>query len=205
MKFGALLLGPAEHPDVFVRVLLGGPVPVLTPMRASCRSSGVSWPLRLAALELDGMGVEVTTATPPGLHRPVHLGLDALLLLCEEVARALSSGRRPEGVPRGWLPMHGDIAHWNLRRYPNGEVMLLDWESADWGPPHADLVRALMTAPKGRALGSAMPTPLRRETDEAARFWWSRLMASSTDAAPSWVRRAHAAQAGNLSLLMARS
>jgi hypothetical protein len=202
LKFGALFLGGHGHADVFARVLLAAPVPALTPAPPGPSGSAIGWPVRLADLRTDGVAVEVTTATPAGLHVPVHLGLDALLGLCDDVAGALSSGARPHDVPAGWQPMHGDIAHWNLRRYRNGEVMLLDWESAGWGPPHADLVRALMTAPDGQAMGRALPASIRRDSGEAATFWRSRLNASRTSDAPGWVSKAHAGQADNLAPLM---
>jgi aminoglycoside phosphotransferase (APT) family kinase protein len=98
--------------------------------------------------------------------------------------------------------MHGDLAFWNLRRYRSGEVMLLDWEDAGWGPPHADLVRALMTAPDGKALAATLPGQVRLEAEEAAAFWRSRLGVTAADGDPTWVRKTHAVQAENLSFLI---
>jgi thiamine kinase-like enzyme len=151
------------------------------------------------------VAIEVTTATPSGLHRAVILGIDSIRQLCDEVGDALSSYRRPESVPDNWQPMHGDIAYWNLRRYGTGQVMLLDWESAGWGPPHADLVRALMTAPNGRVVGGGLPGKLRSELGEAAEFWDSRLRANGNEDEPGWARKVHAAQQNNLAPLVARS
>jgi aminoglycoside phosphotransferase (APT) family kinase protein len=37
--------------------------------------------------------------------------------------------------------MHGDFVPWNLREDSQGQLWLLDWEDAGWGPPLADLVR----------------------------------------------------------------
>ena len=36
--------------------------------------------------------------------------------------------------------MHGDFAPWNLRRTGPGELVLVDWEDAAYGPPGADEV-----------------------------------------------------------------
>jgi aminoglycoside phosphotransferase (APT) family kinase protein len=40
--------------------------------------------------------------------------------------------------------MHGDYVPWNLREDDAGQLWLLDWEDAAWGPPRADLVRYLV-------------------------------------------------------------
>lgn len=66
--------------------------------------------------------------------------------------------------------MHGDFTPWNLRRLANGDLALLDWEGAGWGPPGADevLYRAAATA----VLGAP---PVRVEAPEAIRFWRERL------------------------------
>jgi aminoglycoside phosphotransferase (APT) family kinase protein len=40
--------------------------------------------------------------------------------------------------------MHGDYVPWNLREDDRGQLWLLDWEDAGWGPPGADLVRYLV-------------------------------------------------------------
>jgi aminoglycoside phosphotransferase (APT) family kinase protein len=37
--------------------------------------------------------------------------------------------------------MHGDFVPWNLREDSLGQLWLLDWEDAGWGPPLADFVR----------------------------------------------------------------
>ena len=40
--------------------------------------------------------------------------------------------------------MHGDLVPWNLREDERGQLWLLDWEDAGWGPPFADVVRFIV-------------------------------------------------------------
>jgi aminoglycoside phosphotransferase (APT) family kinase protein len=40
--------------------------------------------------------------------------------------------------------VHGDFVPWNLREDSRGQLWLLDWEDAGWGPPFADLVRYIV-------------------------------------------------------------
>lgn len=77
------------------------------------------------------------TPLPTGPHRPAR-GIDP-----EGFSAALSDAllpvlARPDGIPTDWQPMHGDLTPWNVRRVRDGRLCLLDWESADWGPPGAD-------------------------------------------------------------------
>jgi hypothetical protein len=195
VKFGALLLDWRGTVEVFARVRLASPVPALTPRPSRPDRSPVSWPVRLAALDVAGASTEVTTVTPPGLHTPVHLSAAELEALCAEIQTALWT-TRPAEVPAHWRPMHGDLAYWNLRRYRGNKVVLVDWEDAGWGPPHADLVRYLMTSPRGRQLANTLPSELRSQIAESSAFWLARFRVD-TDA-PSWVRRAHAEQMSTL-------
>jgi glycosyltransferase involved in cell wall biosynthesis len=77
----------------------------------------------------------------PRLHRPARL--DARIRrVSEEVSRTLEQLVPPvEGIPSHWRPMHGDFVPWNLREDSLGQLWLLDWEDAGWGPPLADFVR----------------------------------------------------------------
>ena len=56
---------------------------------------------------------------------------------------ALKDCSRPAGgIPP--LAIHGDYMPWNLREDDRGQLWLLDWEHARWGPPMADLVRYIV-------------------------------------------------------------
>jgi hypothetical protein len=107
-----------------------------------------------------------TEPLPGRLHRsdwtadPESLG--------HEISAALSEFVGPP--PRdGWRPMHGDLAPWNLRR-TRRRRFLIDWEAADFGPPHADATYLSVT----RAAVRGRP-PSRPLDPEAARFWSERL------------------------------
>jgi len=77
---------------------------------------------------------------------------------------------RPEGTPAHWLPMHGDLTPWNLRKCGPGLPWLIDWEDAAWAPPDADHVyfAATRTAVLGAAPDTTRPA-------EAIDFWLRRV------------------------------
>lgn len=66
--------------------------------------------------------------------------------------------------------MHGDFTPQNLLRFPDGRLVLIDWEDSGWGPPDSDLVlyRATDAAVKG---GVAEIDP----NSEAAVYWCSKM------------------------------
>jgi thiamine kinase-like enzyme len=62
-----------------------------------------------------------------------------------DVAHALEGALdRPAEILPHWRPMHGDLVPWNLREDDRGQLWLMDWEDAGWGPPLADLMRFLV-------------------------------------------------------------
>jgi glycosyltransferase involved in cell wall biosynthesis len=78
----------------------------------------------------------------PPLHRPARWDAPRIQRVSEEVSRTLEQLLpRVEGIPSHWRPMHGDFVPWNLREDSLGQLWLLDWEDAGWGPPLADFVR----------------------------------------------------------------
>ena len=202
VKFGALFLRPDGHPQTFARVLLGAELPTVIPRTTEGGRSKVRWPTRIAALSINGLAIEVTTSAPAGLHSPVNIGVEALMDLCADVADALRTDNRPAGVPSHWVPMHGDLAHWNLRRYRTGEIYLLDWEVSGWGPKHADLTRFIMTAPTNASIAAQLPPGIRAELSEAASFWASRFCREPAPQETGWVQRAHSQQASALAGLL---
>jgi hypothetical protein len=78
----------------------------------------------------------------PRLHRPARWDASRIRRVSEEASEALEQLLpRAEGIPSHWRPMHGDFVPWNLREDSLGQLWLLDWEDAGWGPPFADFVR----------------------------------------------------------------
>ncbi len=55
-----------------------------------------------------------------------------------DLADRLGTLPRPIDAIPDAVPVHGDLAPWNLRRTSRG-LALFDWESAGWGPPGSDL------------------------------------------------------------------
>ena len=78
----------------------------------------------------------------PRFHRPARWDAERIRQVAEDVSEALQGVlAAPPGTPPHWRPMHGDYVPWNLREDDDGQLWLLDWEDARWGPPLADLVR----------------------------------------------------------------
>lgn len=108
------------------------------------------------------------------LHSPVLDGYHKppkdppLDLIVREIKDALTALPRPSSIPAHWEPIHGDLTPWNLRLSKAG-LCLIDWESAGWGPPHADQMLYMATS---RALGRR-PSSGDWEA-EAAAFWLER-------------------------------
>jgi glycosyltransferase involved in cell wall biosynthesis len=78
----------------------------------------------------------------PRFHRPAKWNAEKMWRVAEDVSLALEGVLpRADGIPAHWRPIHGDYVPWNLREDDRGQLWLLDWEDAGWGPPLADLVR----------------------------------------------------------------
>jgi hypothetical protein len=89
-----------------------------------------------------------------------------LLAITEEISERLAGV--VEGRPRqpGWVPMHGDLAPWNLRQ--SGPLaVVFDWEHAGYGPPGADAVFHIGAS---KALGYDVG-PLPGAVEDAIAFW----------------------------------
>jgi hypothetical protein len=117
----------------------------------------------------------------PQFHRPAAWDNARIRRVAADVPRALAGAfERPADIPSHWRPMHGDLVPWNLREDDQGQMWLVDWEDAGWGPPLADLVRFLVAY---HSLGWSGPAriaalvraTLAKESAEAvlevARFW----------------------------------
>jgi glycosyltransferase involved in cell wall biosynthesis/thiamine kinase-like enzyme len=78
----------------------------------------------------------------PSLHGPAKWDPERIRRVAEDVSFALEGlFPKPARTPKHWRPIHGDFVPWNLREDSQGQLWLLDWEDAGWGPPLADLVR----------------------------------------------------------------
>lgn len=105
---------------------------------------GIATPIPLARGRLTvahhGAALEVAYLVTFGLavrwQRPA---MDAPLRTFEaDLATRLHDLPRPPGTPDHHVPIHGDVAPYNLRRTPRG-LALFDWEGAGWGPPGSDV------------------------------------------------------------------
>lgn len=100
---------------------------------------GIATPTVVAAGRLgrdDSVAFLVTDALGLTKQRPA---IDVDLATFEaDLGRRLASLPRPPGTAADAVPVHGDLAPWNLRRTAGG-LALFDWEAAGWGAPGSDL------------------------------------------------------------------
>ncbi len=135
-----------------------------TPGRAGDRAVIVKLAKVGAGLENEALALSLLTDRPlPGIATPkvlatgsidddvVFLATDALGLdrqrpafderlhsFERDLAERLASLPMPPHTPVDAVPVHGDLAPWNLRRTSRG-LALFDWETAGWGAPGSDL------------------------------------------------------------------
>lgn len=126
LKLGAVGAG-IERETEALRLLTADPLP------------GIATPTVIAAgrLQTDG-GLAFLATDALGLdgQRPA---IDVPLHSFEiDIGDRLSTLPRPTGTDGSFVPVHGDLAPWNLRRTGRG-LALFDWEAAGWGPPGSDL------------------------------------------------------------------
>jgi Ser/Thr protein kinase RdoA (MazF antagonist) len=98
---------------------------------------GIATPAVLATGFLDtDITYLATDALGLGRQRPA---LDEPLRSFErDLAERLAALPRPAGTPDDAVPVHGDLAPWNLRRTGRG-LALFDWEEARWGAAGSDV------------------------------------------------------------------
>jgi hypothetical protein len=133
------------------------------------RPQAFDFPRLLARGSIGPVGYAAFTVVLDGLHRPAkYQSVEGILTEVRESLRRLP---HPPGTPAHWEPMHGDFTPWNVREGSDGGgPVLVDWESAGWGPPGAD---GVMHYAASRALG--LQTSHQPQSPEAARFWVERL------------------------------
>jgi len=165
-----LLLLDNDRPVGFVKASHDDPGPIVTEA-AALEAVRHHRPRSFKSVEVLGSGIVdnlhyfVTTPLPTRPHRMIRHAPNRAIL--EEVAAALDVLPRPSEVPAHWLPMHGDFTPWNLRKIVRGDLYLIDWEAAAWGPPGADqALYGLAVLALGRLIPGTEPEP-----GEAVEFW----------------------------------
>jgi hypothetical protein len=119
-----------ENEATVLRLLSDAPLPAIaTPRVLAAGTIGDgSNGGPIAYLATDALGLD---GQRPAIGEP-------LATFESDLAARLHSMPRPPGTPSGAVPVHGDLAPWNLRRTSRG-LALFDWEAAGWGQPGSDL------------------------------------------------------------------
>jgi hypothetical protein len=142
---------------------------VLSGLERSGKPLSFEAPGVLGFYSVAGLRVSVMTVILWGRHYPMTQ--PPLGAVVADVQRALQPLPLPQGIPRHWTPMHGDLSPWNLRVDAGGRMVLFDWEEAGFGPPGADEV---YYSAASAALGLRLRPPVTGES-EAVRYWQDRL------------------------------
>ncbi|MUN39968.1 phosphotransferase [Actinomadura litoris] len=136
------------------------------------RAEGFRVPRVLDRGETAGWHWMVIEAMPPRPARPVR-GVELEPLLGDLQRRLKDVLPRTAEIPPHWVPMHGDLTAWNLRRCGPGLPWLIDWEDAAWAPPGADVV--YYEATRVAVFGKPSSPDAGRGHAEAAEFWLKRV------------------------------
>jgi hypothetical protein len=158
------------HPQAFVKLRRGERDALDNEARAlsgmwsfGSRSFAVPEPLGMGTV--DEWHYLLMSPLPVGRHHPaMDAPLDEVLA---DVQAGLADLPRATSLPSHWLPKHGDLAVWNLRRSRAHGLVLVDWEHAGWGPPGTDEVFfRVMSAVLRRTQVPPMP-----DVEDAVQFW----------------------------------
>lgn len=167
--FSALTIGKAGA-SAFVRVAAGAV------LDAECRGvsmversapSSFIYPRLLLRGSCGSIEFAAYSAVLTGVHGPPQR--PDIGRIISEIQHALRDLPKPKDTPSHWRPMHGDFTPWNLREQRK-KLVLIDWEAAAWGPPHADETLYIATS---KVLGLTPPDGI--VSREAADFWINRL------------------------------
>lgn len=150
--------------------------------------SGVEWPMLIDRWYVGDLCCELSTVLLVGRHRPAQPTDLELHALAQDLQDTLAGGS-PEVLQPGFVPMHGDLTPWNLRRTVDGRTVLFDWEHANYGPPYADLVRYYATSRHGLKRFEAMPIGQRGLAAAAISFWMHVASGRAAKADGKWKRR----------------
>jgi hypothetical protein len=164
----ALLLIDGGVPRAFVRV--GSPAVLEAECLAvslleTAQPQAFDFPRLLGRGSIGATDYAAFTIVLDGLHKPA--ASPPVERILAEIQQSLHELPQPPDMLAPWEPMHGDFTPWNLREAALGSgPILIDWESAGWGPPGAD---AVMYYAASRALGR--PAASQPPNPEAARYW----------------------------------
>ena len=164
----ALLLIDGGVPRAFVRV--GSPAELEAECLAvslleTAQPTAFDFPRLLGRGSIGATDYAAFTVVLDGLHKPP--ASPPVERILAEIQQSLHELPQPPDMLAFWEPMHGDFTPWNLREAALGSgPILIDWESAGWGPPGAD---AVMYYAASRALG--LRAPSQPPNPEAARYW----------------------------------
>ena len=112
-----------------LRLLTETPLPcIATPRVLASGTADAADGTRLAFVATDALGLDG--------QRPA-IG-ERLGSFERDLAASLAALPRPEEAGDDAVPVHGDLAPWNLRRTNRG-LALFDWEAAGWGRPGTDV------------------------------------------------------------------
>lgn len=150
--------------------------------------SGLVYPMVEDVFSLDEWWITVERPLPQASHRPARLDARSLHELAKEI-QALAPPR--DGLVCG----HGDLGPWNVRRYADGRLGVLDWEYATWSTRATDELWYALTLPlattdqPGKRIGQTAIDALgevygEHEVREAAEF----LVTQRTRAEPAEIR-----------------
>jgi len=114
-----------EHEAMALSLLTDRPLP------------GIATP-KVVATGLLGDGIAFLATDALGLDRQRPALDESLHSFERDLGDRLALLPRPADAPDDSVPVHGDLAPWNLRRTGRG-LALFDWETAGWGAPGSDL------------------------------------------------------------------
>lgn len=134
-RFNLLALDAVGTPIAFAKFTTNPPNPLTLAAltRFGAEPTKQFWsPTLLASERVGGFEVVVCTAMPNNRHDPAFLSPSDRRGVLEEMQDRLDDLVSPH------VFMHGDFAPWNVRRFRNGRVAIIDWEETMPGVELAD-------------------------------------------------------------------
>lgn len=160
----AMILGLDERrrPSVFVKVTRDEPNRLALRLLAELEATGARFvfPKVTDVVQIGGWWITVEQPLPQLPHSPARLEPARLKELTAEIQELVPT---EAGLPCG----HGDFGPWNVRRFSNGLLGILDWEYATRSPMAADAVwyaltmRLATTNLRGEQIGEGANDELR--------------------------------------------
>ena len=185
-RFNLLILDNAANPIAFAKFTANPRNPLTLAALERFRSEPTRrfWsPSLLAAERVGAYEVTLSTAMPNERHRPAQLSPVDRRWILDEIQNRLGDLVVPHVIT------HGDFAPWNVRRFGNGRVAVVDWEEMTPGVDLADEVWFVVCvhARTGGGISRVLDDlgAASRNTQElissAAQFWLDRLRRPESD------------------------